>query len=521
MGRTIFSLSAIAIFAKMFGFAEKLIIAHFFGTQDTADVYFASMGIVLSIVFLAKELIYPSLLPVFTESLSKPLHISAGLFKTAFLTMAGFLAVVVIVQAGFSDIFANILVPGFSESKKQLTSNMLRLLAPAVLLLSLSTVTYTVLNARKRFLKAACPEAALKLFIVAGLIALLPHFGINALAVVLGLGAIGALAVQLYFIPECRFLLKPHNRQTSEYPKKVLLLMGPLFIGVIFSHISGLVDNILASTLPSGHLSYLGYSKKLIDAILLVGPVALVTVVYSQLAHLSYSTNTIEFRKLFIKASRLLIYIALPVTCLLLGLKQPLIKLLFERGQFGAESTLGTSRAFMVYTYGLVTFSLETLIVYTFFALSNTKTPVKIGILCVCLDIALAVLLLKPFGYLGISWAFVISKTIKVTLLFAKLNKRLKGLFSSDILIFLAKLIAATTTAWLVLKLPLRIETSHSLLSRTTLDIVLPTAGFVSTFILCSCLLKINELKEIICVLKYREMSTAQRRGGTRWQRKK
>ena len=80
--------------------------------------------------------------------------------------------------------------------------------------------------------------------------------------------------------------------------------MGPLVIGVVFSHLSGLVDNMLASTLPTGHLSYLGYSKKLIDAILLIGPVALVTVVYSQLSHLALEPTKDEFKRLFIKAFR-------------------------------------------------------------------------------------------------------------------------------------------------------------------------------------------------------------------------
>jgi peptidoglycan biosynthesis protein MviN/MurJ (putative lipid II flippase) len=87
----VFSLSAIAVLAKVFGFAEKIVIAYFFGAGETTDVYFASVGVVLSVVFIVKELVYPSLLPVFAESMSESARASAGLFRKVFLSAAGVL----------------------------------------------------------------------------------------------------------------------------------------------------------------------------------------------------------------------------------------------------------------------------------------------------------------------------------------------------------------------------------------------------------------------------------------------
>jgi len=504
-GRIILSLSAIAAFTKVFGFAEKLVIANLFGTGETADVYFVSMGIILSVVFLAKELIYPSLLPVFTDSLSKPAYVSAALFRMVLLSAAVLLAAASLIQVVFSDFFTNIFAPGFSESKKQLTSAMLRLLTPAMLFLGLSTVTYTVLNARKKFLQAAWPELAARFFVVTGLIALVPILKIYALAAVAGVAAIGCFLAQFYFIPERKFLFKCEFPETGSYFKNVLVLMGPLVIGVIFSHIGGLVDNMLASALPSGQLSYLGYSKKLIDAILVIGTLPLVTVVYSQLSHLASSQDYYEFRRLVANAFRLLLYVSVPLACLLVILNQPLIRILFERGRFGSESTLGTSQAFMVYACGLVSFSLESLIVYCFFALSNTKTPVKVGIFCVCLDVAMAILFLKPFGCLGIAGAMVIAKTVKVVILFALLNRELKGVFFPSILSFSVKLSAATIAACLVLKLLSGIETADSFFHRAVFDLMLPSVGFLSTLIFMSYLLRIGECREIASLISHRK----------------
>jgi putative peptidoglycan lipid II flippase len=510
IGRVVFSLSAIAVFTKIFGFGEKVVIAHFFGTTDMADVYFASMGIVLSIVLLVRELIYPSLLPVFVESLSGPDSASGNLFRKVFLSSFGFLTITAIIIAVFSRFFTTILVPGFSESERQMTSNLLRLMTPGMFLLGLTMVSYTALNARRRFLTAALPEAALKLFIVIGLMALLPILGIYTLAVILGLGALGSLLVQLYFIPEHGFLFRQQgDRSDYGHFGKMLLLMGPLVVGVMFSHISGLVDNLLASTLPSGRLSYLGYSKKLVDAVLLIGPVALVTVVYSQLSHFASAKDYKKFTALFIKAFRLLLYFSVPVGCLLIGLRYPLLRCLFQRGQFNSQSTFGTSQALLVYGFGMVTFSVESLLVHSFFALSDTKTPVKLGILCVFLDVALAILLLKPFGYLGIAGALVISKTIKVILLAAGLNKKLKGLFDLSMLFFSAKLAISSIAAYTALKLLLNVDNPVSLAGLALFDLLLPAAGTLLVFVLCSHLLRISELKSIIALLIYRKAAVS------------
>lgn len=500
------SLSTIALLTKVFGFAEKFVIGYFFGTSDTADVYFASTAIILSIIWFVKELMYPTLLPVFADSMSQSKTASGNLFRKAFLSAAGFLVAASLLLLLSPGLLTRILLPGFSESKRIFTSGMLRTLAPAAFFLGLATVTFTTLNAHRRFLKAAIPEALNKLFIVLGLVLLIPVLGIHSLALVMGLGGLACLLAQLYFIPERSFLWKnKKNEGDNDYFKKVLLLMGPVAFGVVFSHISGHVDNLLASTLPSGRLSYLGYSKKLIDAILLIGPVALVTVVYAQLSHLASANEYEKFRTLISKSFRLIIYLSVPVACLLTGLREPIIRFLFQRGQFTADSTFGTSQAFMIYAIGLTTFSLETLFVYSFFAVKDTKTPVLYGVLCVLLDILLAIVLLRPLGYLGIAGAFVISKTIKILALGTVLSKRHTGIFDLQIIPFSIKLAATTCMVWISLKILLNINNSDSSLDTLIFDLILPGGGALLAFIGCSYFLRIEEFKAMLSLLKYRK----------------
>ena len=494
IGKIAAGLSVIAVLSKVFGFAEKLIVAHFFGTDAHADVYFASMGIILSVVFLVKELIYPSVLPVFAQILKISFSASSDLFRKVFFRLLSVLAVFAVIAVLFSDVITRILVPGFSEDKKLLTSSLLKFLAPGCFFMCLMTFTQSVLNCRKNFLKAAIPEAGFKLFMAAGLIVFVPTMDIYALAVVALIGSILAFIIQFIFIPESKAILAYGVYKANDEFDKILKLMGPLVLGVVFSHISGLVDNMLASTLPTGQLSFLGYSKKLVDAILLVGPVALVTVVYSQLSHLNAEGKPDEFKALFVRTLRLILFISVPTAIMLVMLRGPVIVALFERGKFTEESTLGTSQALFIYGTGLVIFSIETLIVYSFYALSNTKTPVRTGILGVLLNVALAVILVRPFGFSAIAWAFVFSKTVKVIILLLAMDKKIKFFHDHEFIDFILKIVAISLFSAFCLYLLKGIDTGSTFIPAAVFKFSVPAAGFSLVFALGCWLLKIKEL---------------------------
>jgi putative peptidoglycan lipid II flippase len=322
----------------------------------------------------------------------------------------------------------------------------------------------------------------------------------------MSLGGLGCVSAQLCLVPERRFLFhRAPNGGGNAACRNVLLLMGPLVIGVIFSHLNGLVDNLLASMLPAGQLSFLGYSKKLIDALLLIGPVALVTVVYSQLSHLASAKDYENFTLLLRRGFRLIVYLSVPAACALATLRQPLIRLLFERGRFGPESTLGTSDAFLAYALGLTVFSLEALLVHGFFAASDTRTPIKIGVLCSLVDIALALALMRPLQYLGIAWAFVVARTIKVILLGTVLNGRFAGIFGRDVARFAVKLAVSTLALWVVMKLLLSVESPDLFLHRAIFDLLAPLTGAAVTFAACSRLLRIDEFNAVVALVTCRK----------------
>lgn len=502
LGKIIFGLSTIAICAKIFGFMEKIVIAYFFGTDETADIYFAVMGIVLTIAFLVKELVYPSVMPVFSKALAQSTVVASNLFKKLFLIMLGFLSVSMMVIVFFAPSIIRLLLPGFSFSQRQITSSLLRLLTPGIALFSLMMLTYTVLNAHRRFWISAIGEMGFKTLVVFGLLILIPSMGIYGMAPSICIGTLFCLIFHLCYLGESKYIFKISSQccSSNQLITEIFKLMRPLVIGVVFSHISSLIDNLLASKLPSGNLSYLNYAKRITDAILLVGPIAVVTVVYGQASNLISRKQYEQFIRLTSKAFRVLLYISVPISCLLIELRLPFLQCLFQHGRFDLTSTSGTSDALLIYAFGVVTFSLEALFVYSFYALSDMKTPILFGIICVFIDVILAIALLRPFGHLGIASAFVISKTIKTVMLASVLSKRFKGIFNMDSMIFLLKLLTATIALWLSLRIYPDLNGLTSFVQTAILKLLLPGLIALLIFVVASYLLKIKELKAIISV---------------------
>ncbi|HPS56015.1 MAG TPA: lipid II flippase MurJ, partial [Sedimentisphaerales bacterium] len=284
--------------------------------------------------------------------------------------------------------------------------------------------------------------------------------------------------------------------------------------GVVFSHISGLVDNMLASTLPTGQLSSLGYSKKIIDAILLIGPVALVTVVYSQLSHLSAEGKYDEFRTLFIRSLRLILFLSIPACVVLIMLKQPLVAALFERGRFTHQSTLGTSQVLFIYATGFVTFAIESLVVFGFYALSNTKVPVRVGIFAVLLDIIIAISLIGYFGVSAIAWAYVVSKTIKVLILLLAMDRKFRFSHDYAFINFILKVTASSLVAAICLYIIKGLNQDGSFSQEFIFNLSIPAAGFATIFLLCCSLFKIKEMNLLLAILLHRKILKSELSGG-------
>ncbi len=501
----VFGLSAVTVGTKLLGFAEKIVVAHYFGTTHVADVYFAVVALAISLVFLLRELVYPSLLPVFTRALATSPDSTAGLFKRCLFTAGAILICIGIPLSLQPRIFLTLLLPGFTPAQQNTAAPLIRSLGPAIAFLGLMTVTSAALNARRRFVISALGDFTFKFLLIAGYIVLVPAMGISCTSLVMGACALLALLFHLIFLPDSRHILTRGSEDSSRLFRDVLKLACPLILGVLFSHFTDLMDNLLASRLPTGQLSCLTYAKKLVDAILLVGPVVFVTITYPRLSDLAARNRNAEFTATMLNAFRIILFITVPLACLLIQLRIPINQVLFQHGRFDLTSTLGTSTALSLYALGLPVLALDGLLVHSFFALQDTRTPVIIGIACAILNIVLAILLSHYLQYLGIAFALILSKTVKIAILYSLLARQIEGFKSPTLFRFMAKLLTTTLVLARAVHCMTPAESGATPLYRVALrHLLMPTLAGLTTFTVAAWLMKIQEARQLITLCKDR-----------------
>lgn len=422
----VFGVTGILLASKLVGFTEKIIVAHYLGTSRSADCYYAAFAVVWTLVYVVRELVHPVGLPVYLE-VRRQGAIGDGdrLLSTA---GGGLVCVLVVFAAGLAiwpHTAVRIIAPGFADDAHAETAQLLRFMAGGAALLTMTALTRTVLDAHKRFCWAAGGELSFRAVTVGVLAAGFAWHGVPYAGAALALGAAAGLLVHGWALRhEVTFSRPAWTPPIRAALGRMMLLGGPLVVGVVSSHISLLIDGMLASTLSEGRLASLTYAKKLTDAIVMLGPAALATVMFSHFSSLAVTGRHEEMKHLLTRCLRVVVLVAVPVSIAVVMLRLPIVRILFEHGHFDASSTHLSAAALACYGLGIVAFALDGLIVGTFYALKDMKTPVLVGLVCVAANVALAWLLMGPLDHGGIALALTATKTTKVIALAALLHHR-------------------------------------------------------------------------------------------------
>ncbi|HUW82184.1 MAG TPA: lipid II flippase MurJ [Phycisphaerae bacterium] len=437
-------IALIVMACKVAGFAEKVVVAHYLGTTRAADCYYVAFTLTWTLVFVILELVQPSVLPVYAALMRAEHRILAQRVVTALAVLLtvivlGFASLLVLAPEGVVVLIA----PGLDEHARAAAGALARSMAAGTSLLAFMALTRTILHAHKRFWWAAMGDFVFRSCYLLVFVLGFARWGSNYAGLAVGAAALVALAVHLTGL---RRDIRPASPATDREAvaaslRQVLILIAPLLIGVVFSHVNQVLDSVLASTLPPGRLSALAYAKKLTDTLVLVGPAALATVTFSHFSSWAARGELRQVGRQLARCVRIVLIAGVPLAVLVITLRHPLIHLLFERGKFDAASTRLTASALGCYALGIIAFSLDGLLVSTFYAVRDTKTPVLIGVAGAACDVALALWLMRRFGHLGIAVSVSITKTAKVVVLGLLLRRRFPGEEGAEAAVLLFRLL--------------------------------------------------------------------------------
>jgi putative peptidoglycan lipid II flippase len=202
--------------------------------------------------------------------------------------------------------------------------------------------------------------------------------------------------------------------------------MLPAVFGSAVYQFNSFIGTLLASLLAQGSVASLYFADRLVQLPLGVFAIAISTAVLPSLSTQAAGKDLDEFGNTLSHALRLVFFITLPATAGLIVLGGPIIQVLFERGDFNSFSSQLTNYALFFYALGLWAFSGIRILLPAFYALQDTKTPVKVAVVALFVNLIAAVLLMGPFRHGGIALALSLSSTLQFGLLLFLLKKKIR-----------------------------------------------------------------------------------------------
>jgi putative peptidoglycan lipid II flippase len=374
---------------------------------------------------------------------------------------------------------------------------------PYLLLVGLAALATGVLNVHGRFFTAAFGPAVVNVGMIAAVLLLARRFEppIVSLAVGVLVGGLGQLAVQL---PEVRRLgipLRPSGDWRHPAVATIARRLAPAAFGLAAVQVTVVLNTLLASLLPRGSISYLYYADRVMEFPLGVFGIALATAALPTMSAQAARgdraglTDTLNF------SLRLSAFIAVPAAAGLLALAAPIVGLLFQRGQFGAEDALATTSALAAYAVGLPAFSATRILAQTFYALGDTRTPVLLGLLSVVANVLLAVTLMWPLAHTGLALASSLSAYVNGLALLWALRRRL-GLLGGRVLArSVVRTLVATVPLFVAARLLAPSWDGSAAAAATTVGAV--AAGTLA-FAVAAALLRAPELGALLGILRRR-----------------
>jgi putative peptidoglycan lipid II flippase len=446
--RTLAAVSSLTMVSRVLGYVRDFLIARIFGAGLMTDAFFVAFKIpnLLRRLF-AEGAFSQAFVPILAETKNRT---GAQETKALIDAISTVLLLVLVLAAALGMAAAPLIVyltaPGFASEpeKYAITVQLLRITFPYIVFISLVSLSAGILNTWNRFSVPAITPALLNVAFIVGALFFAERFDppVLVLAWAVFIGGALQLAYQVPFL--AKLGLHPGLR-------RVLLLMVPAAFGVSVSQVSLLLNQIFASFLPTGSVSWLYYADRLMELPAGVLGVAVGTILLPSLSKYHASANTAEYSRLLDWGLRITVLLAVPSAVALAVIALPLVTMLFQYGRFGAEDAWMTRQALVAYSVGLVGMILVKILAPGFYARQNIATPVKIGIVTLVATQLMNLGLVGPLRHAGLALAIGLGACLNALLLY--LNLRRQGIYAPQPgwLVFVLKVLASVSLMAIVL----------------------------------------------------------------------
>jgi len=403
------TVGSVTLFSRVLGFVRDMVFARFFGPGVGMDAFFVAFKIPNFLRRLFAEGAFSqAFVPVLSEyKTQRSKQDVQDLVSRVSGTLIGVLLIVTLLGVALSPVLVAIFAPGFlgDNSKFTLTAEMLRITFPYLLFISLVAFAAGVLNSYGRFGVPAFAPVILNVILIGAALWLAPKMEQPVVALAWGVLVSGVLQLILLILAlkHLGMLSKPRWGYRDEGVQRILKLMLPAIFGSSVVQVNLLFDTLIASFLVTGSVSWLYFSDRMVEFPLGVFAIALSTVILPSLSHSHSDGNRKEFRHTMDWALRWACLIGIPAAVGLFLLAGPVLSTLFGYNRFSADDVHMSSLSLMAYALGLPGFMMVKVLAPGFYSRQDARTPVRIGIIAMLVNMVLNVAFVVPMVLLGIN----------------------------------------------------------------------------------------------------------------------
>ena len=431
------------LLSRIAGLIRDSIFAHFLGNSATADAFKADFRIpnILQNLF-GEGVLSASFIPVYGKLLGEGDDETAdmlawGVGAIMTLTVSILVAIGVLVTPYLIDVIA----PGFEGDKRDLTIQIVRILFPGAGLLVMSAWFLGVLNSHHKFFVSYTAPVAWNLAMIAALLYYGPRRSQDGLAIAISWASVVGSALQILVqVPQTLALLRKHRidfARVSAPLKSVFNNLTPVVISRGVVNLSTYVDNILASLLPTGAVAALNYGQ-----LLYMMPISLFgySVAASELPAMSRAAGAMPEQMSAILRARLnrglrqIAFMVVPSSAAFLILGDVIVALIYQSGAFTHADAIYVWAVLAGSGVGLLAATMGRLYNSAFYALFDTRTPLRFALIRVALTLVLGYLCALPlppmlgiaqkWGVAGLTVSAGIAGWVEFAMLRFALNKR-------------------------------------------------------------------------------------------------
>jgi putative peptidoglycan lipid II flippase len=502
--------SAATAASRVAGLAREVVAAGYYGISGPMSAFTVAFQVPNLIrALFADAALQPAFVPVFTELIGRKQYREAfRLASTLLLLITMVLGVITALFVLFAPVVMPLFAPGFTPEIIDLTVSLSRVLFPILILLGVSGVVVGILNSYDRFGAFAIAPLFWNLTIILVLVLVEPLFHGQDRIYAYAIGILVGTAVQLA-IPAWDLRHTPFRFRFSfdwRHPgvRRVLLLMLPVTISLGLINFNLLINSFFGSLVSNEAPAAIDKAFRIYQLPQGIFSVAIATVLFPTLARFANAGEIDNLRATMANGMRQILFVLLPAAAAILALSDPMIRLVYQRGEFDPAQTAIVATALFWFAFSLPTNGLYLLQTRTFFSLQRPWQATALATIDLVVSALAALALYKPFGVGGIVAGTGIGTSTAVVAQAIILRREFSGLELGRLLSAVTRIAIASAAlaaaSWLVWK------ALDQLLGRDLVaQIVSLGSGLLigaAVYFLIAKLLRIGELEQIMRLLR-------------------